>query len=77
VKLKEDLLNKKKRLTKAEREYKELCRIIEDLTKNDKMLKGSEEKYEQFLKDKAKIKNKLEKDIKIKEKEYLKVSIWN
>jgi CHASE3 domain sensor protein len=73
VKLKEDLLNKKKRLTKAEREYKELCRVIEDLTKNDKMLKNSEDKYESFLKEKAKAKSKLEKDIKIRKKEYFKV----
>ena len=73
VQLKENLLNKKKRLTKAEREYKGLCQNMEDLKKNEGLLKKSEEELEGFLKEKNKMKGQLEKDIKNKKNEYFKV----
>ena len=75
VKFKEKLLNKKKRLTKAEREYKDLCQTMEDLIKNDGLLKKTEDELELFLKDKNKIKVQFEKDIKNRKKEYFKVKI--
>lgn len=73
MRLKEELLNKKKRLTKAEREYKELCRNMTDLLQNREFLRKSEDQLESVLRDKAREKGRFEKDIKVRKKEYFKV----
>ena len=65
-------MNKKKRLTKAEKEYKDLCQNIDELKQNEGMLKKSENELESFLKEKSKAMQNLEKDKKNRKKDYLK-----
>ena len=73
VELNKDLLTKKKRVSKAEKQFEEHCRNMKELIKNQGFLTQSKEELEKFLNQKKREMADLERSVKAKKTDYFKV----